>query len=289
MNKKTEFENAIRYKLYRRVCDIIHPSISKRNISNYRIVFDDSLLPVRVFYPNKISDIKKIILYLPGNGDLTKCSHEYASICSDLSIELDTLIIAIDYFDCEVKYPDILDKLENIIKYLYCQLEEIGVNKNKIILMGDSTGGNYLSSITFRFLKKHLDYIQKEVLLYPLLSGDYEEDSKFSSIQKGYISNKNLLMKLHSYLKKYIGYNKKNNSSDMFPLLNRDYKNYPMTLILTGDLDPLKDEGKLFYEYLNESNKNSSYQNILYASHGFLNTKDLEIKHEYLEKIKKFI
>ena len=50
----TDFDNEVRYKLYRTVKDLITPSISKVNISNYRIVFDDDLLPVRVFYPKKV-------------------------------------------------------------------------------------------------------------------------------------------------------------------------------------------------------------------------------------------
>ena len=286
MARKTEFENVIRYKLYRKVSDIIHPSISKKNISDYKIVFEDSLLPVRVFYPNKISKLSGIIIYIPGDGNLTKCTYEYATICSDLAKELDKLILAVDYFEHPNNYPSILDKVEQIVKYLYKELETVGIEKQDIILMGDSSGGNFVSSITFRFIKEKIDYINKEILLYPLLSGDYDENSKFKSIGNGWICNKELVNKIQNFMSEYTKLKKNRKRKDICPLLNKDYSHYPTTLVITGDLDPLRDEGVAFYKKLNNT---SMYQNIKDASHGFLNTKDLKIRHEYLSAIKKFI
>ena len=42
-----------KYKLYRTVYEILHPTISKKNISNYKVVFDEKLLPTLVFYPKR--------------------------------------------------------------------------------------------------------------------------------------------------------------------------------------------------------------------------------------------
>ena len=39
--KQNEFELEEKYKLYRTVKDLLHPTISKRNISNYKIVVDE--------------------------------------------------------------------------------------------------------------------------------------------------------------------------------------------------------------------------------------------------------
>lgn len=41
------------YKLYRTVYEIIHPTISKKNISNYKIMIQEDLVPLRIFYPKK--------------------------------------------------------------------------------------------------------------------------------------------------------------------------------------------------------------------------------------------
>ena len=50
------FGEVEKYKLYRTVYEILHPTISKKNISNYKVVFDEKILPVLVYYPTKISN-----------------------------------------------------------------------------------------------------------------------------------------------------------------------------------------------------------------------------------------
>ncbi|MBE6158197.1 MAG: hypothetical protein E7160_05365, partial [Firmicutes bacterium] len=66
MKKNNNFGKDNKYKLYRTMYEIIHPTISKKNISNYRIVLDDGIAPIRVFYPNKVSKLDSVIIYIPG-------------------------------------------------------------------------------------------------------------------------------------------------------------------------------------------------------------------------------
>ena len=47
--KHNEFDNEEKYRLYRTVKDLLHPSISKKNISNYKIIINDDILPLRIF------------------------------------------------------------------------------------------------------------------------------------------------------------------------------------------------------------------------------------------------
>lgn len=280
----TDFDNEVRYKLYRTVKDLITPSISKVNISNYRIVFDDDLLPVRVFYPIKVSELKDIIIYVPGDGAITKCHSKYTEICSNLAKDLDKMIVAIDYTNIMNTYPESLDKIEKIIKYLYEEFSKCGISKDNITLMGDSTGGNYISSITFRFIKDKIDYINKEILLYPLLSGDYTKKSKYHSITNN--TNQTLVDNIRRYMKRYATNSENLKSKDVCPILNSDYNNYPKTLIVTGDLDPLKDEAEEFY---NKLNNDSKYLKITLGSHGLINSNDFDIKNKLLKGIKEFI
>lgn len=280
----TDFDKEVRYKLYRTVKDLITPSISKVNISRYRIVFNDDLLPVRVFYPKRVSDIKKVIIYVPGDGTITNCFSKYTDICTNLALDLEKMIIAVDYTNIMNTYPSSLDKIEEVIKYLYSELNNSGISNENITLMGDSTGGNYISSITFRFIKENIDCINKEILLYPLLSGDYSKNSKYSSVINPI--NKSFIDRVRRYMRKYATIKENLKLEDVCPLLNVDYKKYPKTLIITGELDPLKDEAEEFYKHLNNDSK---YLNITLATHGFINTNDFDIKKEMLNGIKEFI
>ena len=71
--KHYEFEKEEKYKLFRSVKEILHPSISKKNISDYKIVIEEDLLPVRIFYPKKVSNLKDVILFIHGECKVTNC------------------------------------------------------------------------------------------------------------------------------------------------------------------------------------------------------------------------
>ena len=93
------FENKVRYKLYRTIPEIIHPSISKKNISNYKIVLEDKLIPIRVFYPEMVSNIDNVIIYIHGENNSPKKGYRYGDISRLFAKELKCLVISIDYDD----------------------------------------------------------------------------------------------------------------------------------------------------------------------------------------------
>ena len=45
--------NIKKYRLYRSLYDILNPTISRKNISNYNIVINKDILPIEVYYPKK--------------------------------------------------------------------------------------------------------------------------------------------------------------------------------------------------------------------------------------------
>ena len=94
---KQSFTKKNTYKLYREVGELLHPVISKRNISNYKIVLQEKLLPVRVFYPKKVSFLKKVIIFIPGIVDVTEAFYKYDDICREMALETDRMVIALDY------------------------------------------------------------------------------------------------------------------------------------------------------------------------------------------------
>ena len=286
---KDNFSNNERYKLFRNMYEIIHPTISKKNISNYKIVFDEGILPVRVFYPKRLANLSSVVIYVPGEGNISNCYGEYENILKDMAINLDKLVIAIDYFDEEIKYPYIFDKIYNCIDFIINELGNNNILSGNIVLMGDSFGSNLVSGITLKRIDedKVIDY--KEVLFYPIISGEYYGKSKYESLNRDGIVEKEDLALFGGFIKKYISNKKRLSDKYICPFKNKDFSSYPDTFILTADLDILRDEGKSFSDLLISCNEKSMYYNLLFSEHGFLDFSDIEVKEEIYNKIKEFL
>ena len=257
---KKEFDKEERYKLFRRVKDLTHPTISKKNISEYKIVLEEDLFPVRVFYPNKVSNIEEVVIYTPGDGRITNCLSKYTDICSELAISFDKLFIAIDYF--EEEYNE--EKIEKTIQYLY---EELIRLEKKVYLFGDSNGGTVSLKVADSFEK-----LEKIVLFYPLTSGDYTKKSKYESVVRNYEMHNDVIENINTYSKNYL------TSSLPAKQIKKQL------LILVGTLDPVLEENKEYAEMCG-----GEVHVLDFATHGFVSTKDLQLKNEYETKIKEFL
>ena len=266
--QKNEFDQETMYKLFRTVKEILHPTISKKNISDYKIIMDEDVLPVRVYYPKKITNIDKVIIYIHGNGEVTKCLGEYTNICKNFATKSNTLIIAIEYKELKGKYKTIIEEITNTIKYLYDKLIMNNIKEENITVMADSTGCHILRQINNT--NKDIP-IKKELLFYPVLNTSYTKDKLVNED-----FNIGLIESINKYFKDTI-------SKD--DILLEDKDNSIDTLVIVGNVDSLKDEIKEYYK----EKKNTKYQEIPFSSHGFLNDMDKELSNEVFAVVNKFI
>lgn len=275
--KHNEFEKEEKYKLYRSVREILHPTISKKNISNYKIIVGEEYIPLRVYYPKKVSNISNVIIYIHGDSKVTSCEEKYSDISQTFAKELDKLVISIDYNEEEKDINKLYDEIYKTFEYVYEGLLRVGIDKESISTIGDSTGASIILNILDRINK--LD-IERLILFYPILS-DKLLNNKIKVEDKTLINN-DLIKKLKSYYKIL---SKNNNIEDLFPLNRNKTLSLPKTLIISGKLDILKEDA----ESLVDKDKKISISIIPFADHGFLNTKDKEIIKEYLNIMKTFI
>ena len=261
-------------KLYRNMKELLHPSISKKNVSNYIIVIDEDILPVRVFYPKKVSNLNRVIIFIHGNEEITEC--DYLDFYKNLSKNTDSVVISIEYEDDN--YKKMYQSINETVNYLYKGLIRNNIDSSNISLMGDSTGANIITGINY--LNKDLK-IEKEILFYPVLSMNYEKAS-YESMVKNKDFNLGILTKLRNYYEA-IEYN---DDKLLKPLELKDYSKIPSTLILTGNVDSLKDEAKEYYDKLTGSNK---YVELEFSAHGFLKKMDKDVEKEVFHEINGFL
>jgi len=275
-----EFDDEIKYRLFRTVTEILHPTISKKNISNYTIVIEENILPVRIFYPQKVTGLSKVMIMVHGNAKVTDCMEKYSDICKDLTMKTNCLVIAIEYKDKKSSYEKMIEEIYQTIKFLYERLEKNNIDKKNIILVGDSTGGNILSAIHYK--NKNEINIEKEILFYPVLSMDYWKDSSLESLKSNETFNFELLGNLREYYDYIIG--KKKENILWSPL--KEKREIPKTLLFVGKVDSLRDEAKVYQE---ENPKKVKYVELPFASHGFLKKMDKEVEEEVYREIEEFI
>lgn len=135
-------------KLYRNIHEIIHPSISRKNISEYRIIIKDELFPIQIFYPSKEIELKKVLIYIHSK----EIDYDYYQ---DLAIKTKRIVLVIDYQDSK-------EKLIDTINYIINELNNNNIMNDSIGIMGDFDGASLILEVNSSLVSSI-----KKVLLSP--------------------------------------------------------------------------------------------------------------------------
>lgn len=270
----------IDYKKERKIKNIVLNDKNIKYIDTY-ILIEDKNIKIRLFIPNIIN---QTILYFHGGGFVTGNIQTYSKTCNDLAYNTNSLVIAIDYsLAPEYPFPTGLKECYQVTKYFYSEDSFV----DNIILMGDSAGGNIASVISIIASERKEFKINKQILLYPMTYHIHNEDSKFDSIKENgndyILTNK----RINEYLDLYVKDKTYLTSKYVSPLNADNLYNQPKTLIITANLDPLRDEGEAYGKKLLKYNNQVTLHRIDNI-HGFftlpINKKEINECYIYINE-----
>lgn len=112
------------------------------------------------------------VVFIHGGGFAIGSVEMYNGLTRRMAKEMNTFVVSIDYrLSPETVFPDNLFDCEKAVEYLFQNgNKEFGIDTKKIVVVGDSAGGNLATVIAQRRLEKGAEpKLAAQVLLYPLL------------------------------------------------------------------------------------------------------------------------
>ena len=259
-NARNEFSKIRSYFSYKKKIDVLIKKDFK--IEN---------IPVRYYRGKNKSknEILPIMIYFHGGGWVLGNLDTHDQVCSILVNKGKYDLISVEYsLAPEAIFPIAINESKKILKSISKNKYGLKINNNKIILCGDSAGGNIATVLADYNKNKLKANVIFQVLVYPAthMFSKYESKNKY----EGLILNKKLMMWFESHYcpknirKKYI------NDSRLSPIKNKKMKGMPDTLIVLAECDPLYDEGLLYGKKLKENNIKVEIKVYKGLMHGFL-------------------
>ena len=263
----------------------IHPFSFNCKRKNCKLDISNFNINIRIFASQKLNS--KAIIYFHGGGFVHGNIDTYDRLCSKIALKTNCLVISVDYkLAPEYKFPIALEECYEIVKKLGSDLKINKYKFKKIILMGDSAGGNLAGAISLMSSEKKEVKIDSQILIYPVTYYDHSDSSKFLSVRQNgndwLLTNK----KMNEYFSLYVSDEKDLKSPYISLILSKKLFNQPKTLIITAEFDPLKDEGIEFAKILKENNNQVYTYCIKDTIHGFFNysffKKQIDETFEYI-------
>jgi acetyl esterase len=221
-------------------------------------------------YSNNSSNVSgnnPLIIYFHGGGFVMGDLESHDLVCRHLCKETDATIIAVDYkLAPEHKFPAAITDAKDAIAEIIKDADNLQIDKDKIILCGDSAGGALAAVGTIMSRDKILPEIHGQILVYPWVDLTMCRKSMDIDIE-GMILNKNTIKYFADH---YLNSYEEQVDWRASPILTPDLSNLPPTYIFGAGLDPLVDEGDAYKRRLLSFGNEVHYRLFPGQMHAFL-------------------
>ena len=249
------------------------PAELQVNISNVDDFYlKGSLGPIKVRkYSNNLSKEpnKKnpLIIYFHGGGFVMGDLESHDLVCRHLCKETEATIIAVDYkLAPENKFPASITDAKDAIAEIIKDADNLQIDKEKVILCGDSAGGALAAVGTIMSRDKIVPKTHGQILVYPWVDLTMCRKSMDIDIE-GMILNKDTIKYFADH---YLNSYEEQVDWRASPILTPDLSNLPPTYIFGAGLDPLVDEGDAYKRRLLSFGNEVHYRLFPGQMHAFL-------------------
>lgn len=237
------------------------------NVRDLTIEGADGPLVVRLYeQPDRAPDTG-VILFFHGGGWVLGSLDTHDPVCRQLSLATGWPVLSVDYrLAPEQPFPAALDDARASLSWLRLNASNLRVDAGRIVVAGDSAGGNIAAALTLDNRDNHRPSIFGQLLIYPVVSDQLDTHSMHSFASGFGLEQADMAW----FRDCYVGSNTNLRHSLHCPLYAEALADLPQAVVVTAGFDPLHDEGAQYADRLSAAGTVVDARNYAALNHGFL-------------------
>lgn len=212
---------------------------------------DGVKIPVKVYRPLDCDENLPALLFMHGGGFITCSPETHDFVPSYIAANAKVMCFNVDYrLAPEYKFPKGIEDCWDAAKWIFENAEKLKVDKDRISVGGDSSGGNFTAVLTHMAKDSGEISFYKQVLIYPAtdFSGKIPKKSAqiYAPVGGGDESA------VPGFLMQYLPENVMFDDPAVSPLLREDFSGLPKALFIQAECDSLCDDGLYYAKCLSD-------------------------------------
>ncbi|WP_247747257.1 alpha/beta hydrolase [Alkalihalobacillus sp. BA299] len=206
-------------------------------------------IKIRIYTPDGQDPFPLFVYYHGGGWVLGDIELADAS-CRMVANRTGSIVVSVDYrLAPEYKFPIPVQDSYAALEWVHENAASINGNASKIIVGGDSAGGNLAAVVSMMARDQNGPHISAQVLIYPVTNLGYDTAS-YEEFQQGFGLDRDLMIWFGNH---YIRNEADQVDKYVAPLLAEDLSNLPQAFVITAEVDVLRDEGLAYANRLKEA------------------------------------
>ncbi len=276
----------------------VRPDKVNYDLTQTQVVTEEIVIPIQndhyiaifVNYTNSSKKDRPALIFIHGGGFTAGDYSIYANAMKFIAEQSEAVVIFPEYrLAPENPFPNGIDDSWATIEWVYQNAEDLGIDKNKIMVAGDSAGGNIAAACE---IKDEKNIIKELCLLYPSVDSTPLDELKNYSWSydmypvieehKEYAINRIDRIKAgYPTLGKYYLQGRTDYKDPLVSIVNYpNLKKFPRTILISAEYDYLRVQTDYFAHLLKENNVDVTNIHYLGCDHGFLDSLGIEPQAE---------
>ena len=224
-------------------------------------------IPLRWYWPSPDGRLP-VTPYLHGGGWTIDDLDTHDHLCRRLASRSQAVVVSVAYRRSpEHPYPAAVEDAYVATQWVVAVGRERGVDPTRLAVAGDSAGGNLATVVALLCRDRHGLAVRFQALAYPVTDHWQAGRASYDQYAEGYTLSRDFMKwTFEQYLP--AGFDR--GDPYVFPLRTADLRGLPASLIVTAELDPLRDEGRAYAERLRAAGVAVEYVHLDDQMHGFL-------------------
>lgn len=221
-------------------------------------------LKARIYRPDGKGPFPTVT-YFHGGGFVIGDLDTHDNMCRDLCRGSQVVVVSVEYrLAPEHPFPAAIEDAIAAADWVIAHARELG-GVDVVAVAGDSAGGN-LAAVAAQQLAARGTQLAAQFLIYPAVDRIGAGHASLEENGRGFFLEQETLLWFFTH---YVGAWKDNRDPRLAPLQAASFAGLPPAVIVTAELDPLRDEGEVYGGVLRTAGVKAEIMRCDGMTHGF--------------------
>lgn len=240
------------------------------------LVADTEERPLRLRYyrPFDSTSPWPCIIYFHGGGWSMGDLDTHDRVCRRLALAAHAVVISVEYaLSPELPWPQAPHDAIAATRWVQAHAPSLDIDAGRVAVAGDSAGGNLAAvvALALRTQPASLPPLIAQLLIYPATDLRSGFDPRYPSLNDNAERPPLTSEQMREHMRHYLQENARHaEHGQASPLLATSHRGAPPALIITAELDPLRDDGFAYAQALSRAGVDVQLNHYAGHTHGFI-------------------